>query len=447
MRGFLYWSAYDGIAETLRMDAAPGRIAWGDPSFCGNALAKASRDARADPALFVQAVRQLVASAGASATCTLACADPTWRETWPGFEARRFEDRLYVTKAPQERRLAPGMRIVAVGENRVEDLLKTIGADIFGGRGTDRESWGLVFGMFDDIDVFPGDDHVERLDLRPYPVPSSERPAIELEEPSPGVALLRVGTLSDPSRLQATIGQGSALLARARRLVLDLRGCAGEADPRSWLALLPYLCDATMPARDVMGPRTLWTIYSKGNVERLVGMLSRAREADGSGGRREEADALIESVRAKGREVLEAKRATLDQRERRVLSEVREDAPSPFVGELVRVDENAPREVAVLVDETTGVGAERLAQAVMGMDRVRLVGRATPGAVDYDNYLTEEFPDVLCSFTYPISRTDGSHRGDGYALTGLPLDAHVAFTPAECTSDAVLRTALELAWE
>lgn len=446
MKGFQYWSAYNNIAETLRVDAAPGRLAWGDPSSCGNSLAKASRDAKADPEQFVLAVRQLVATAGASATCTLSCADPSWHETTLGFEAKRVQDVLYVTRVDQETRLAPGMRIVAVGENKVADLVSGIGPDVFGGRGTDRESWDLTLRMFDDIDVFPGDGHVERLDLRRYPLSektSASSSAIEARLLRPDVELVRVGTLADPARLRTVLAEASEDISGARRLIVDLRGCEGDADPGALLALFPLLCDGDCLASDVMGAREVWTIYSKANVERLTSLLERARDRAPEQAR-EQAQAIIDGIRAKGDEVLAAKRATLDQQERRRLSEVVESMPSPFLDERVSVSAQATSDVVLLVDETCGVGAERLAQAVMGMRKVRLVGRATTGAADFDNYLTAEYPDVLSTFTYPISRSDACHEGRGIAATGLPLDVHVPFSPQECTSDAILQAALEL---
>lgn len=82
----------------------------------------------------------------------------------------------------------------------------------------------------------------------------------------------------------------------------------------------------------------------------------------------------------------------------------------------------------------------------MGMERVRLVGRATPGAVDYENYVTRDYPDILARFTYPISRTVANREGRGYARAGLPLDVHVPWTPDECAGgcsrDLVLEAAL-----
>lgn len=65
MKGFLYWSAYNNICETLHMDAAPGRLMNGDAVACGSSLAKASRDADATPELFVAAVRQFLSTCDA----------------------------------------------------------------------------------------------------------------------------------------------------------------------------------------------------------------------------------------------------------------------------------------------------------------------------------------------------------------------------------------------
>ena len=477
MHGFLYWSAYNNIVETFHMDAAPGRVMNGDATACGNALAMASRDAKATPELFLAAVRQFLSTADAR-TCTVGCADPSYQEYGLGFEARRFEDALYVTRSCGDERLQPGMRIVAVGRNTVPFLLKDTAQEIFWGRGTDREDWDLALRMFSDIDVFPGDGSVQRLDLRRFPLgPAAlspvagpaevtSAPATPCAEPcevESDTALLTLHRLDDATGLNAVLAEGRELLARCTHLILDLRRCEGEADPTSYLQLLPYLVDADTPACDLFPEQRLFTIYSKANAERLLAPLLAARTrlagtADepaattektapetGSAANLALLDGLIADIRAKEAQVLEAKRAVRGLQQRRAASEVAEVAPSPFAAdELVTKAPHAPERVAILLDSTTGIGAERLAEAVMGQRAVSLVGRATPGALDYANYLRIDYPDILASFTYPISRTQTSREGRGYARTGLPLDVRVPFKPEECTRDTILAAALEM---
>lgn len=443
MKGFLYWSAYNNIVETMHLDAAPGRVMNGDGNACGNALATASRDAKADPALFLEAARQFLATAHAR-TCSVTCDDFT--EYSLGFSTRRCGDYLYVTDSTDER-LKPGMRIVAVGRNTVPFVLKDTGQDIFWGRGTDREDWDLAMRMFDDVDVFPGNGHVERLPLRKVSPSTPDAPACTLSEPTEGVAMVELRSLTDADAIHEALAAGTEVLARCSRLVLDVRRCAGEADPASYLELLPLLVDASMPAREVVGDVQLYTIYSKHNAERLLGNLQAARTAlEAKGDEQSQLDmidAIAQDIRAKAQQVLEAKRAVTGMAERRKVSELPEVAPSPFTNELVSASAHAPQRVAVLVDTTTGVGAERLAQAVMGMQKVQLVGRATPGAIDYADYVSAEYPDIHARFTFPISRTAANRAGKGYTQSGLPLDVHVPFTPQECTEDVMLARAIE----
>ena len=472
MKGYLYWSAYNNVCETPHMDAAPGRIMNGDATSCGNALAMASRDGRATPELFVVAARQFLASADAR-TCAVTCDD--YAEYDLGFETRRHGDFLYVTRTCGDERLAPGMRIAAVGRNAVPFLLQDTGAEIFWGRDTDREDWDLALRMYDDIDVFPGDGHVERLPLRRFPKVGAPKSAngtggsgpkgsgaegttdacADAREVAPGVALLEVRSLADAVALGRTLVGAAELLEHCGRLVLDVRRCSGEADPASYLALLPYLTDEPRAARDVFPDVPVYTIYSRRNAERLLAPLDATRtrlEAAGDNASLRLLDEVAADVRAKAAQVLAAKRELRTLPERRAASELPEVVPSPFGDELVEPtpvvadaagrSHGAPRRVAMLVDSTTGVGAERLAQACMGWENVRLVGRATPGAVDYANYVTADYPDVRARLTYPISRTAASRDGHGFARTGLPLDAHVPFTPEECTSDVMLARAV-----
>ncbi len=296
--------------------------------------------------------------------------------------------------------------------------------------------------------------------------------------------MLTVESLADGTAVARLLEEAGEALDGAEKLVIDLRACVGEADPASYLALLPYLCDRDIPAREVFPDRQVYTIYSKANAELLLAGIERARKGfecrAGDGGDAETRagsevlDALADDIRAKADEVLQAKRRTTGLQERRRASELPEIVPSPFGEEEVRArglgaggdggsaeqtgqtgqaagrtgqaTEPATGPTILLVGPQTGIGAERLAEAVMGMERVRLVGRATPGAVDYENYVTRDYPDILASFTYPISRTVANREGRGYARAGLPLDVHVPWTPDECAGgcsrDLVLEAAL-----
>ena len=445
MRGFLYLSGYNAICETLHMDAAPGRRSIGNAEACGNSLAKASRNASADVDQFLLAARQYLSTAGAK-TCKVTCHDGSYQEYDLGFRVKRHENFLYVTEARQETRLAPGMRIFAVGMNRIDFLLKDMGADVVWGRGTDREDWDLAMRMFDDIDVFPGDGHVMRLDLRRYPV---ETPDPEFTtRVQDGAVVMRIDDLAQADKVAQAASEAAAALAKQGatgkgKLVLDLRQCTGAADPASYLALLPLLVDSEIDARQVVGDVELFTVYSKNNAAALIANIDRARPALDEAGLGM-ADALCADIQAKADEVLARKRTTHVMAERLRMAELPEVLPSPFTDERVTPNANAPRLACILLDSDTGEGAERLAQAVMGMERVRLVGRATKGWVDYANYLTSELEGIDCSFTYPISRTKANHDGQGYERTGLPLDVHVPFAPEECTHDTILEAALKL---
>ena len=297
--------------------------------------------------------------------------------------------------------------------------------------------------MFDDIDVFPGDGHVMRLDLRRYPV---DTPAPEFTtRVQDGAIVMRIDDLSQAEKVAQAVSEATAALAEqgAGKLVLDLRHCTGTADPASYLALLPLLVDAEIDAKQVMDDVELFTVYSKNNAAALIADIDRARPALDEAGL-SMADELCADIQAKADEVLARKRTTHVMAERLRMAELPEVLPSPFTDERVTPDTNAPRLACILVDSDTGEGAERLAQAVMGMERVRLVGRATKGWVDYANYLTSELEGIACSFTYPISRTKANHDGEGFERTGLPLDVHVPFTPEECTHDTILEAALAL---
>ena len=83
--------------------------------------------------------------------------------------------------------------------------------------------------------------------------------------------------------------------------------------------------------------------------------------------------------------------------------------------------------------------ARRAASA--GCGKVRTVGRATRGSLDYANLLSGAL-DERFSLVYPMAKTEAAHEGRGTLGRGLAPDVHVPFTPAECTHDLVLHAAL-----
>ena len=446
MESSLFVSGYNAICQTIVMDAACSRVSIGRPLECGEMLEKAASEGCATADDFVLAARQYLASAGARA-CQLICNTPGYAEYDLGFRTRRAGDALYVTQAAQEERLPVGTRIVAVGGKTIPDVMGEAKADVFGGRDTDREDWDLTLRAAGEVDVVYADGQQEHLELRRYPV-SQPQPRLCVSEAAGDngahAVVLRIDDLTQVQRIRELLVEVHAALRRgADRLVLDLRRCEGDADPWAYLDLLPYLVDKDSVANELLGDFAVYTVYSPNNVRYLMQGIEASRprfDAENPGF----VDQLLASVRQKGDQVMSVLKGAKTAMEQRAFVELPEMMPTPVEADRIRVAFDAPARTVILVDTTTGVGAERLAQAVMGMERVSLVGRMTPGLVDYTNPMTIDLQGLDSMLVYPISRSQANHDGAGYARTGLPLDVHVPFEPRECTQDVILEKALEL---
>ena len=444
MKGFLYWSAYNNIVQTIRMDAAAGYLKPGDSNSCGYSLAKASRDAKADMEEFLISTRQYLATVG-DKNCRILPMDPSYHEWTLGFRARRSGDHLYVVSARPESGLVPGDEIVALGNEMLSQIRKNYPMSILWEHQDEREDWDLFLRMFQTVEVFPGDGTAHRVELKKLPV-TAEEPANTFRMLNEETGLLTIESFADADAIQALVQENEKALAGCRKLILDLRNCEAEGEAESFLPLLPYLVDRSLMANEVFPDRTIWTSYSKENTSRQIAEMEEWLKENREAASEEELSWMqqeIETVREKGDRVKELRRTEPELYKRRRFNEIEET--ESFDLEEIRIEKvEGPEKVVILTDVTTCYAGEWLVSAVRGFDRVVTVGRATAGMIDYTNLVVIDYEDICARFVYPISRTAEAKEGKGVAFKGIPADVYIPFTREECTRDRILEKALEI---
>lgn len=272
----------------------------------------------------------------------------------------------------------------------------------------------------------------ENLPVERFPRPglaaSLRPPTVEVREGAGSrgderAVVIAAHHFADASVLQAMQGRFDDI-QRADRVIVDIRD-AGEGMIGNAFGLMALFFDREVNLRDLMGQQIVYTRYTERNARLRARQLTRLLEMSDEAGRAW-VQAEIDHVAACAGQgfVKEA--------------ELEEDMlfpPAP-----------AGQRTLLLTDVRTSGPAERLAAiarraAAQGCGKVRSVGRATRGSLDYANLVVAPL-DERFSLVYPIAKTEAAHEGRGLRGRGLAPDVHVPFTPEECTRDLVLEQAL-----
>ncbi len=329
------------ICRTLQEDCPAGLVRYGGMNECGFSLAKASRDAKAGMEDFLISSRQFLATVG-DRNCEVLSLDPSYSEWDTGFVCRRTGDHLYVTEADPASGVAPGEEIYAVGDERIPDLRKKYGQNIFWENTDEREDWDLLLRMYTTMEIFPGDGTARKVPIRHLPkekkepvlafqilndidgqaknplsktesggqiqegkiqegkiqegqilekqIPEGQIPEGQIlekqipegqipEKPHAQTAYLRIDSFADEEKVSALIGAHEEDLKKSSRLILDLRRTEAEGEAESYLPLLPYLIDASVSGEELFPARTIFTSYTKQNAKRRIAQLEAVKEA------------------------------------------------------------------------------------------------------------------------------------------------------------------------
>lgn len=443
MKGFLYLSAYADMTKIIQMDAASGYLRNGDMSDCGYSLARASREARADMEEFLISARQYLATVG-DKNCRIESLDPDYQEWTLGFRARRKGDHLYVVEAREETEVKPGDEIYAIGGQRAAELRKQCRQNIFWEKVDEREDWDLFLRMYETIEIFREDKTAHRVKLKHYP--STEKAAcLSCELQEDGLVYMKIESFADEEAVARLVEEHREELARSRKLILDLRVCGAEGEAAAFLPLLPYLCDDSAKAEEIIRPRDLYTTYTKGNGQRMLAGLQAYRDSL-SGEEKEAQKSFLEEweadIREKCTRVRELRAQESKIHERKKYSELPEREETGVEGVWVEAAAG-PGEVVILTDVTCEYAGEWLVSCVKGMKKVTVIGRPTAGMLDYTQRIRVDYDDIMARFTYPMSRTKEAKEGKGVAFRGVEPDLYLPFSREECTKDLILAKAKE----
>lgn len=348
-----------------------------------------------------------------------------------GFSVRRFRDELQVVEVREDERFALGEALVLLDGQAPDEYLKSLPGNSVNGSDPERQLWDALVACCSRVLVRHADGSEEDRFLRRFAranfVEALRPPTVRIvEEAGDGnetAVVITAHHFVDGSML-AVMQQHFVDIQRADRVIIDVRdaseGMIGNAYP-----LMALFFDREINLKNLMGQEFVYTRYSERNtllrVRQLERMLARSDES-GKPWVQAEIDHVVACAG---------------------LGFVKE---AEFEEDMLFPPSPKEQKTYLLTDVHTAGPAERLAAVAqraseVGCGKVRRVGRATRGGLDYSNLvkvaLSEEF-----SLVYPISKTEMAHEGNGMRGRGIAPDVYVAFTPNECTEDIVLHEAL-----
>lgn len=349
-----------------------------------------------------------------------------------GFSVRRYEDELYVIDVREDDRLAAGDAVVLLDGRTSDEYLAGLVNNPVNGDDPERQLWEGVLARCALLHVRHADGSEEDVPVKRFPRPSFAAslrpPTVEVyEDAGPNgderAVVITAHHFVDASVLQA-MQQHFEDLQQADRVIIDVRdveeGMIGNA-----FGLMALFFNREVNLKDLMGQEIVYTRYTERNARLRAMRLARLMAMSDEAGKAW-VQAEIDHVAACAGQgfVKEA--------------EFEEDMLFPPAPE--------GQKTLLLTDVRTSGSGERLVSiaqraAAQGCGKVRCVGRATRGSLDYSNLLAVGLSEKF-SLVYPMAKTEAAHEGRGTLGRGLAPDVYVPFTPAECVQDVVLQTAL-----
>ena len=426
-----------------------------------------------------------------------------YRNLSPRYRVRAFgEDALYVTQA------SPGSGL------NVEDIIRKVQGmtpekvraltrhTCFYSAERERELWGGYLRMARSLDVERADGHIEKIQVSPLPAaedprtPAERYPSqIRICSRAGGQAaaltdegdtvILQIGWL-DPDMISGWISEYGQRIGKARKLILDLRTCAGGEEGAGW-DLFPYLVDSPTKLSSLIADEGSYVLCTKNNCDARIAQLeafraaleaqqqsapclSRDEQAPGQESRKEQGNGKesqeegttsqeIMAEQARNHPQMEKsespqdpeilmQRALLDHE----LTFYRDHygkglvyrEPDPIEEEEILPAPEAPAKIVLLTDTYCEKEGEQFAAMCQRCgSRVTTIGRPTMGTLDYSDNIELKIHEHM-TLSYPIRMTRAAFEGRGISEKGLPVDRYIAWSPQELERDVVLEQALAL---
>ncbi len=340
-----------------------------------------------------------------------------------GFHVRCYRDKLFVTEANQEKRVAAGDQILTMNQMSPAHHRQRMKTNILLASREERELWYPIILMSTTFLVKHTDGTDENLKVQRYPV-STKLPRLTGHLIGKDTLYLNLPHFADEDALDKLLAAKDRSLNRCRRLILDVRRNMGGMES-CFIPLLDYVFPEKVRLQDLYDEKGVYTNYSERNCARKSEMMEAYLAT------------APEEMKPMAQEMIE------EYREKSGSGLLWEDDEDLLEDDTVVGGKGQFEKVILLSDTYCEYAGETFVQLCKHSPIVTVVGRNTMGNLDYCNPVSVLYEDKF-TFTYPMSKSKGAEEGRKLSDRGIPADQYLLWTPEECTKDLVLEKALSL---
>ncbi len=180
-----------------------------------------------------------------------------------GFQVRRYEDKLYVTKVDEEQRLELGSVFTGIGGLSIPEL-KNKHAMLLNESHPERENWTAIFSYYEFAELEGSDDKMFPLHFYKKP---PYVPVYTINQRDESTVCLTMTDFNNPDAIVSLINKHKNLLEKAENWIIDVRLNNGGSDT-SFFPLLPYI--APLEGMDVSPEDSMLFLCTEANTERRL---------------------------------------------------------------------------------------------------------------------------------------------------------------------------------
>lgn len=346
------------------------------------------------------------------------CTIKSIREASPtktvGFRVRRYNNKLYVDKVLQEKRMKKGSVIFALDNHSIEELAIKYKDRLISGE-PDKENWSTVLLKAITCEVQHPDGSIEVMRLAHYP--EEAEPSLYTFQLVDGdIPCITVNDFRDLQQMEALIDANREVIEASDSIIIDVRECRG-GDDSVYYPLLNYIFQ---PNPQIKQDGMLHYVSDR-NYDNRMAMFKRLNQQN-----RPFVKAFIDQMnlnRNKG------------------FVEFHFD---DFQNEYSIVGSSVPKQVIILTDKYCGSSGDQFVIDASQSEKVTLIGRPTRGVIDYSNQAVQLYEEEGFEFRYATSKSLRVEHGEGLDGKGVEPTVNIPWSPKHLKMDIDLDTAIQM---
>ena len=332
-----------------------------------------------------------------------------------GFQVRRFENALYVTKVSGEERLQIGDKIIAINDEPIEVAATRysiyLQSDVF-----ERQLWNRVLPLAETI-TFIRNNEEATITLGSYDLPASN-PEYSYKQLDKHTAYIKLTDFAQGEPIQRMIAENEQALNEVSTIIFDVRVNNGGND-MFYFPLVPYTIDRTFSVSDLgESDEQMFTNYTARNCDLRIHTLN---------------EFLTQPLDAETRSILEREIEKYKTNYNTGFQQVNESFEYTFE------PKGKVQQIYILTDITCGSSGETFVKNFRRSPKVQIIGRGTMGILDYFNVTTKNYGDFTLG--YSTSKLNEKYFKND---TGEVPDIHIPWTPQHLVEDVDLNYVLNL---